>query len=484
MRTMTIAVGRDSAPAEKLAAILEQALSALSWQIQPQSAGWTRLVEELGLAEADLYLGRGELMELPAELDYYYLPPAYARLLENRDGAGRYFLLFRRRDEVCRLIRNYFLPPLLFVGSGIGGADNLTLAAGRALENCEVCIYDSLIPDGVLELLPAGCEKIFVGKRNRRHSLKQPQINDLLCEQARSGRRVVRLKGGDPAVFGRLAEEVAALGGAGLAFRVLPGVSAFNVAAASTGFLPTRRDCNRGFCVATPRRAGSHSFAPLNESEKRQLQTIYYMAATQVAELVEQYRADGFAADWPIAMVFDAGSWRETVICGTLKDIVGKLDQEVLRGRPALVIIGPGAAADFRFPALQPLSGKAVLCRGRLAAAAAVVEQVENLGGRACRQPSTAALPVDDDFAAYIFTESADLLKFLEGPQGDDRHGRVVCCLESAIPAVSWAACAKQPHILMAADPAAAVDQLALYYLNREITRYLRSGSWTTSAGN
>jgi len=475
---MTIAAGGNLGRAAKLHEMLVGAFPALSWRLSSEPLSRLAAETALELGEIDIYLGAGKLSALITGLDYFYLPPLYVQALTD-EIADRIFLVFRERDEIVRRIRNFLLPPLLFVGSGIGGVDNLTRAAARTLADCEVCVYDSLIPVGVLELLTADCERLFVGKRNGCHAMSQPRINELLCEQARSGRRVVRLKGGDPAIFGRLAEEISALSRDRLAFRVLPGVSAFNVAAASTGLLPTRRELNRGFTVATPRRAGSHAFTPLSAVEKRNLPTIYYMAATQVSELVALYRADGFAADWPIALVFDAGSWRESVICGCLHDIEGKLDHEALSGRPALVMLGEGAAEAFLFPLAQPLSGKAVLCRGRSLNQAALSEQIENFGGRPCWQTPEEEFPSGADFPVLIFTESGDLARYLA--KARDPRGRVICFLRPPRLTSSLVGFRAYPHLLTATDAIEAVERIALFYLNRELTEYLGSGSWMTT---
>lgn len=141
--------------------------------------------------------------------------------------------------------------PVLFVGAGPGSADHLTLGALRALQAAEVVVHDRLVGDEVLALIPPGAERIDVGKEGFGPSVAQDRINAVLVLQARTGRRVVRLKGGDPSVFGRLDEEIEALDAAGLAFRVLPGLTAASVAAAALGRSLTRRGRNRCLRIVT-----------------------------------------------------------------------------------------------------------------------------------------------------------------------------------------------------------------------------------------
>ena len=141
--------------------------------------------------------------------------------------------------------------PVLFVGAGPGAADHLTLGAARALQEAEVVLHDRLVGDEVLALIPDHVRRVDVGKEGFGPTTTQAAINALLVAQARTGARVVRLKGGDCGVFGRLDEEIAALEAAGLAFAVLPGLTTASAAAAAIGQSLTRRGRNAGLRILT-----------------------------------------------------------------------------------------------------------------------------------------------------------------------------------------------------------------------------------------
>src|SRR4051812_41065700 len=142
------------------------------------------------------------------------------------------------------------------VGAGPGSADLLTVRAVRAIEGAEALLYDALVSDEVLALAPAACLKIRTGKRGGQASMSQATINHLMLRLARRGLRVVRLKGGDPSIFGRVGEEVAFLRGHGVEATVAPGVTAACAAAAQFGFPLTHRGEARGLFIATATLSG------------------------------------------------------------------------------------------------------------------------------------------------------------------------------------------------------------------------------------
>lgn len=143
------------------------------------------------------------------------------------------------------------LPPVLFIGAGPGAADHLTLGAARALQEAEVVLHDRLVGDEVLSLISPPARRIDVGKEGFGRATAQADINALLVAAARTGARVVRLKGGDPGIFGRLDEEIAALEHAGLVYCILPGLTTASVAAAAIGQSLTRRGRNAGLRILT-----------------------------------------------------------------------------------------------------------------------------------------------------------------------------------------------------------------------------------------
>lgn len=140
---------------------------------------------------------------------------------------------------------------MTFVGAGPGDPEHLTLKAVRALQSADVILFDDLVSDGVLELSRREARRILVGKRAGRPSCRQEEINDMMVRLARAGRHVVRLKSGDPMVFGRGGEEIACLEGEGISYSVVPGITAAAALAAAVGVSLTHRDCARSVRLVT-----------------------------------------------------------------------------------------------------------------------------------------------------------------------------------------------------------------------------------------
>ena len=419
---------------------------------------------------------------VPDEIDQFSLPDRYCLSESNCDATAGLTLLFRRGDVVMQVIRNLLLPPVVFAGAGIGGIDNVTLGVVNALKDCDICVYDALIPDGIIDFLPATAERLFVGKRSGRHYMKQDEINRRLVDLGKSGKKVVRLKGGDPSVFGRLAEEVDSLQREGLSFRVLPGITTLNVAAAGSGLLPSRRGVNRGFTVSTPRRAGSHDFVPLSGVEQKESFNVYYMAANLVPEIVTTMRADGFPANWPISLVYDAGNWAETVICGTLADIVEKISRPDLKKSPALVLTGKSAAESYLFQTNAPLEKRKIICCGSerklyFPAKAAI----ENFGGKSMFIAGDLLADKESDlleseYAAIVFLDEKSRQDFYDKFAVAAINGKVVAVVaavgscSSAIPINAVPVAFSMPAaVISAADIENVVLRLAAHFSNRKI---------------
>ncbi|MFA7369481.1 MAG: uroporphyrinogen-III synthase, partial [Kiritimatiellales bacterium] len=208
-------------------------------------------------------------------------------------------------------------------------------------------------------------------------------INQLLCDCVRKGLRTVRLKGGDAGIFGRLAEEVEALEALGLASRVVPGISAMQTAAADTGILLTRRGVARGFSVMTPRLQGGE-LGPVTEAARAELPVVFYMSVGIAAELAAELMADGLSPETPCALIFGAGSDREKVFRGTLKQLP-EVD-EVTGQLPGLFIVGEIARYGFD-RSLGALGGQRVLLTCSDALMEKAVQAVNDFGGRPVVRP-------------------------------------------------------------------------------------------------
>jgi uroporphyrin-III C-methyltransferase / precorrin-2 dehydrogenase / sirohydrochlorin ferrochelatase len=225
------------------------------------------------------------------------------------------------------------------VGAGPGAADLLTLRALRLLGEADVVVHDRLVSSAVLDMARSGAERIFVGKARADHCMPQAEINDLLVSLAREGRRVVRLKGGDPFVFGRGGEEAEALEAAGLPFEVVPGITAALACAADARIPLTHRDCSRVLVLVTGHtRDGSLDLD--FETLARPGQTIaVYMGITTLPRLRDGLVAAGLDPLTPVALIESGGTKIQRVLACTL-DEVARAAAEWVRGGPVLLLIG------------------------------------------------------------------------------------------------------------------------------------------------
>ncbi|RPI44993.1 MAG: uroporphyrinogen-III C-methyltransferase [Betaproteobacteria bacterium] len=228
---------------------------------------------------------------------------------------------------------------VLLVGAGPGDPELLTLRALRALKQADVIVYDHLVSSAVLDFAAPGTARVYVGKERDRHTLPQDQINELLVSLAHAGKRVVRLKGGDPFVFGRGGEEMQALAEHGIACEVVPGVTAACGIAASTAVPLTHRD-HAHSCVFVTGHLRDGSMDLDWTALARPLQTIVvYMGLKGLRVLARQLIAHGLAPTTP-AMVVEKGTTAEQrVITGTLATLPGLAVAEGLRS-PTLTIVG------------------------------------------------------------------------------------------------------------------------------------------------
>ncbi len=228
------------------------------------------------------------------------------------------------------------------VGAGPGDAGLLTLHAVEALKAADVVVHDALVSAGVLDYA-AGAELVFLGKRGGQPSPKQPEINARLVAEAKKGKRVVRLKGGDPFMFGRGAEEVLALVAAGVRFRVVPGITAGIGGLAYAGIPVTSRDVNSSVIFLT-----GHDHTGLSPEGidwaavgRAAGMVVLYMAMRHMGEISAKLIAGGLAADTPVAVVMSASTPDMRVLDTTLENAVADIEKSGI-GAPAIVSIGRG----------------------------------------------------------------------------------------------------------------------------------------------
>jgi uroporphyrin-III C-methyltransferase len=226
------------------------------------------------------------------------------------------------------------------VGAGPGDPELLTRKAERLIRAADIVFYDALVGPGVLDLVPEGTELVGVGKRSGRHSKDQGSINDLLLAAALSGRRVVRLKGGDPSVFGRSAEEAEYLAAHGVAVHVCPGITAASAAAASGGVSLTLRGSARRLTFVTAHVRGDEALDLDWVALAAEDATLaIYMGRCAAAEIASKLVAAGRSARTPVMIAVNVSLPEERIIRGQLSDLAF-LVSAVSDDDPTLLLIG------------------------------------------------------------------------------------------------------------------------------------------------
>jgi uroporphyrin-III C-methyltransferase len=220
------------------------------------------------------------------------------------------------------------------VGAGPGDPELLTIKASRVIQHADVVLHDDLVPQAILENASPRAEIVNVGKRCGLKSITQEEINALMIEHARSGRSVVRLKSGDPLIFGRAAEEMAALNDAGVAFEIVPGITAAFAAAAAIQCSLTDRNSASNVIFSTGHHAQSHNQSPLPEIEDAT--RVVYMPGRDLTLLAAQWLDEGLPPDFPCVVVSRAAQPDQEVRCTTLAAL-GEAEPALA---PSLLIAG------------------------------------------------------------------------------------------------------------------------------------------------
>ncbi len=225
------------------------------------------------------------------------------------------------------------------VGAGPGDPDLLTLKALQLMQKADIVLYDSLVSPGVLERTRRDASREFVGKRSGYLLTRQEDINSLLVRLAREGQRVLRLKGGDPLIFGRIGEEITALIRAGIPFQIVPGITAASGCAAAAGIPLTHRDLAQSVRMVTGHPKDGQVNLPWEEFTHTNETLVFYMGLGGLATICRQLLAHGRAADTPIAIISKGTTPDQQVLKATLETMPGLAARTQIQ-TPTLIIVG------------------------------------------------------------------------------------------------------------------------------------------------
>ncbi len=284
------------------------------------------------------------------------------------------------------------------VGAGPGDVGLLTLRGAEVLGQAQVVVYDALINPELLRLVPAGAEIVFGGKRSSDHAMPQDELNRLLVQHAEAGKTVVRLKGGDPYIFGRGGEEAQELADAGVPFEVVPGVSAISAVPNYAGIPITHRDHCSSFTVITghenPEKGGdSVDWASVAATQGT---TIVLMGVKRIREIAAELVRHGRSAKTPVALVHWGTTSRQKTLTGTLANIA---DRVVETGFTAPAVIVIGEVVNLRAPLnwfeSRPLFGKRVVVTRTREQAGQLARRLAALSADVLEIPTIKILPTD-----------------------------------------------------------------------------------------
>ncbi|WP_126427965.1 uroporphyrinogen-III C-methyltransferase [Brevibacillus marinus] len=285
------------------------------------------------------------------------------------------------------------------VGAGPGDPKLITLRGLETIREADCIVYDRLASPRLLDYARADAERIYCGKLPDRHTLTQEEINRLLVEKALAGKIVTRLKGGDPAIFGRVGEEAEELVKHGIPFEIVPGITAGIAAPAYAGIPVTHRDYNSSLAIVTGHERPEKTASSINwEKLATAVETIiFYMGVGNLPFIREQLIKYGRSPQTPVALIRWGTTVDQQTVVGTLADIVEKREQAGLTN-PAIIIVGEVVSLRDKLQWFEkkPLFGKRILVTRARSQASELSEKISELGGEAYEFPLIKMVPPKD----------------------------------------------------------------------------------------
>ncbi len=299
-------------------------------------------------------------------------------------------------QRLIELVGDFPPGSVSLVGAGPGDAGLISVRGAVRLAQAEVVLHDLLVGPELLDTLGPDCQRIFVGKARSRHHWRQEQINEALVEHARAGRRVVRLKGGDPFVFGRGGEECEYLAGAGIPFEVVPGITAAFGAPATAGIPLTHRGIARSFALVTGH--ADPGRPPPDYAALARLDTIaVYMGLANLAEVCRRLTEGGRRSDTPAAVIEWGTRRAQRTLVGTLESLP-QLAAQAGIGSPAMILIGEVVRVreTIEWFERRPLHGQTIMVTRMRDQAAALSRPLASLGAEVIQAPTIELQPIED----------------------------------------------------------------------------------------
>ena len=347
----------------------------------------------------------------------------------------------RLAKELKEMVEAKIKPGTVYLaGGGCGDKGLITVKAMEKLKTCDAVVYDALVNEEFLKWTKPECEKIYVGKRAANHALPQDEINALLIRLGREGKNVVRLKGGDPYVFGRGGEEGEELYDAGVPFEVIPGITSVIGGLAYAGIPITHRDCVSSFQVVTGHLKSEESELDWPVLAKSKGTIVFLMGVKNLEKITGELMKNGMDKNTPAAVVHRASTPYQRVVEGTLETIYG-IATEARITAPSLIVVGDVVTKreKLRFFDSKPLFGKNIVVTRSREQSSKMVAQIAELGGNAIEYPTIKIEPIPenvdalaenfgslDRYSHIIFTSTNGVEIFFDALKASGRDTRAL----------------------------------------------------------